>query len=67
MPNYIKQVKSLTRRYETQARKRIAALARNPAIGRSRKELLKAVRKLRTTLNTQLMALERKLAVKAAR
>lgn len=64
MANYVEQVKKLTRRYETQARKRIAALSKNPAVGRSRQQLLKAVRKLRTTLNQQLLALERRLATK---
>ena len=64
MTNYVAQVKKLTRRYETQARKRITELSKNPAVGRRRKQLLTAVRKLRTALNQQLMALERRLATK---
>ena len=64
MPNYADQVRNLTRRYEKQARKRLAELARSPAVGRGRQELLKAVRKLRTTLNRQLTLLERRLAAK---
>lgn len=64
MPNYVNQVRNLTRRYEKQARKRIAELAKNPAVGRGRQQLLKAVRKLRTTLNRQLTVLERRLAAK---
>jgi plasmid stabilization system protein ParE len=64
MPNYVDQVRKLTKRYESQARKRIASLARSPAVGRGRAELLKAVRKLRTTLNKQLTLLEKKLATK---
>jgi len=60
MPNRIQQLKKLVKRYEQQAKRQIDAMDRKAS-----PQVLQGVRRLRRTLNTQLMQLERSLAKRA--
>jgi hypothetical protein len=63
MPDYVSQIKKLVARYEAEARKQIKSLQgqAQKQLPRRRQQLLAAVRRLRTLVNQQLGALERKL------
>ena len=60
MANRVEKLKKLVKRYEQQAKRQIDAMDQ-----RATPQVLQGVRRLRKTMNAQLMKLERTLAARA--